>query len=303
MEYELAVMRDKYRGMERSLTALDFYTPKTKRDYNTLLQEYSEVIEYELNIMTEELFDRMLLFYQKIKRYGIPCEIIVFDERPITEDLGYPVEFLGLDIVYDMGESLIEDKINPAVLYLLNENGLCRTEEDVEKVIRYQNHGTVEWKPCYVYKLLVDEPTMCINLNNVSAKDIFDKIVRLFDAANTYIFEICGADAEGFLDNLKSDNYLLIKDKKHLFLKDLELLFVLSKDLEDVKVFVDNIGQYNEGYMYFYILKDEFELCDRQQIFEIIQKNKLVTVKVEDDGDALGISWKSVDKMNLFLAK
>lgn len=39
---------------------------------------------------------------------------------------------------------------------MINQNGLCRTEADVRETIPYQEHGGVEWKPCYIYKVILE---------------------------------------------------------------------------------------------------------------------------------------------------
>ena len=77
-----------------------------------------------------------------------------YDNNIITESFGYCVELLGIDIVHDMCESLLEDKISIDISYLINENGLCSSIQNIEKVICSQEHGTVDWKPCYVYRIV-----------------------------------------------------------------------------------------------------------------------------------------------------
>lgn len=49
------------------------------------------------------------------------------------------------------------DELNPQIMHLLNENGLCESVDDVVKAIPFQKHGDAEWNPCYVYKVILNE--------------------------------------------------------------------------------------------------------------------------------------------------
>lgn len=58
-------------------------------------------------------------------------------------------------------------------------------------------------------------------------------------------------------------------------------------------MFCEYIGNFNEGYMFSYILSSEIELYDKQQILEIVKEKTLLTVEVTDDGGMLEVSRES----------
>lgn len=125
-------------------------------------------------------------------------------------------------------------------------------------------------------------------------------IINVFPQNQNYLFEISGVDIDRFIEDMYSNNYLLKIDKKHRFIKNLPELLLFSNCLEDVKLFGQYIGSFNEGYMYLHILKREnIELCNEQHILNFIQENKLLTIEVESDGDILNVSCDDVEKMGL----
>ena len=156
MRYDLVPIKGKYRGMGRSLLATDLLKLKSSRESELLLAEYFEFLEYSQKL-NKIFFEKTIDFYEVLKEHNIPCEIIAYDDEVIKDVFGYSIEFLGIDIVHDMCESLISDELNPCIEKWMNINGLCSTEEVIEEVISYQDHGGVEWKPCYVYKVLNKE--------------------------------------------------------------------------------------------------------------------------------------------------
>lgn len=159
MWYCIALIGTTYRGMERLLTATDLYTPKTRSVFQDLIEDYFSYIPHvDEKPATPDSFQQVIAFYRRLLPFDLPCEIIACSSTPMQEVYGYPIQLLGIDIVHDQCESLLADEINPAIAHLLNENGLCRTKQDVATIIPFQNHGTVEWKPYYVYRVSVDEP-------------------------------------------------------------------------------------------------------------------------------------------------
>ncbi len=156
MRYDLVPIKGKYRGMARSLLATDLLNSKNRNKFEDLLEEYYEFLEYGQEI-SKQAFERVVAFYNVLKSYGITCEVIAYDENVLESIFGYSIEFLGLDIVHDMCESLIESELNSYVEKMINQNGLCRTESAVREIIPYQEHGGVEWKPCYIYKVILED--------------------------------------------------------------------------------------------------------------------------------------------------
>jgi len=157
MRYDIVSLGKKYRGMERSLTTSHLWNRNTKKIFEELLETYYLYIDIDFwDEINRSSFERICACYKKFLTHNIPCELIAYDILPIEDVYGYPIELLGIDIVHDMCESLISDNVNPKINHLLNENGLCRTVSDIDKIIPFQDHGTVAWSPCYVYKVKFD---------------------------------------------------------------------------------------------------------------------------------------------------
>lgn len=152
MHYDLVPIKGKYRGMGRSLLGTDLLNETSRNIFGLLLEEYYSFLEYSQS-QDRTSFEKMAVFGKILEEFDILYEIIVYDKKILTDAFGYPVELLGIDIVHDMCESLIAEGVNPQIIHVLNENGLCNTIEDVKRIIPYQNSGEVEWEPCYVYKV------------------------------------------------------------------------------------------------------------------------------------------------------
>ena len=124
-----------------------------------------------------------------------------------------------------------------------------------------------------------------------------ESIVNAFPENQNYLFEVCGIDVNRLIEDVKSDTYLLKVDERKKLAKELPRLYLLSHNREDVDVFARYIGSFNEGYMYFYILKNgNVPLSDEDAILDFVEKNKLVTVEVEVDGDVLHLSGDGVER-------
>lgn len=126
--------------------------------------------------------------------------------------------------------------------------------------------------------------------NLMDKKEIMMRIVNAFPEHHNYLFEICGVDVERFIEDAKSEKYLLKVDKSNKLIKDLPILYLFSNNLEDVNTFGKYIGSFNEGYMYFYILNNEnVPLHDEACVLDFIENNTLLTIEVDADGDALNL--------------
>lgn len=154
MYYDLVPIKGKYRGMGRSLLGTDLLNSETQKQFKYLLELYFEFIDYSQNI-NKQSFERTIKFCKILESYNVICELIVYDEEVLEEAFGYSIEFLGIDVVHDMCESLIEGGLCSGSEMIVNQNGLCKTMEDVEIMINNQDHGGVEWKGCYVYKVII----------------------------------------------------------------------------------------------------------------------------------------------------
>lgn len=158
MKVDIVSTLRKYQGMARSLEPLEGLNKNNKKYWKKVLDLNLSCIdlelEYGIKIEDKNIVNKWIMVCDDLKKYEIPCELIVYDDKPLNDAFGYDIEFLGIDIVHEMCESLIEDEVNPKISHLLNENGLCRNEKDVEKIIPFQDHGGDDWKPCYVYRLV-----------------------------------------------------------------------------------------------------------------------------------------------------
>lgn len=111
MRYDLVPIKGKYRGMARSLLATDLLNPKSRSKFELLLEEYFEFLEYSQD-MNKQAFEHMVAFCKVLREYNIMCEIIVYDDETLEDVFEHSIEFLGIDMVHDMCESLIEGKLN-----------------------------------------------------------------------------------------------------------------------------------------------------------------------------------------------
>lgn len=155
MQYDIVPIKGMYRGMDRVLTPEDFPILKSKEEYEVLSDKYDRYLQCYLELNGSDGLRSLVEFYKEFKSYDVDLEIIVYDNVPIKDAYGYCIELLGIDIVHDMCESLLAQDLNPRILCLLNENGLCESEADVNKIIPFQEHGDVTWRSCYVYKVKV----------------------------------------------------------------------------------------------------------------------------------------------------
>ncbi len=153
MKYDIVPIKTKYRGMGRLLTTNDFTSAKAKKNYMKLLENYFEYISFTELENDKRMFDKILEYYKILREHDVLCEIIVYDTSPIVNVFDKPIEFLGVDIVRDMSESLLENNAEKLQSALLNENLLCSRVTDVVNITEMCDHGDVKWEPCWVYKV------------------------------------------------------------------------------------------------------------------------------------------------------
>ncbi len=155
MIYDVVPIKGRYRGMGRLLSGVP-YTKRTKKEYYGLLNMYLDYLTELEQEPSKEGLIKLINFCDELLGREINCEVIAYEEHPIENAFGYALELLGIDIVHDMCESLLSECVEYKVLQVLNENELCVSEEDVLKLVPLLDHGGVEWRPCYVYKVLYD---------------------------------------------------------------------------------------------------------------------------------------------------
>ena len=153
MIYDIVPINNDYKGMDRILLATDLYTKQTKREYNLLLNKYYEYLSIVQQRPSKHGIVRLIELCEEFLKYGIKCEVIVYDITPIESVFGFDLDFLGIDIVHRMSESLLCDCGDHGIQKHLNENGLCSSKSQLYSIVPLLDHGNVKWSPCYIYKV------------------------------------------------------------------------------------------------------------------------------------------------------
>lgn len=145
-----------YKGMGRTFDTDCLLTKELKQYHNLLLDiyfRYNDIMVADMEV--HDCFMELVQIYNELKKYKVDCELIVYDDKPIEQVNLYDLKFLGIDIVHDLCETLLSEKKEKRISSFLNENGLCKSEEDVKRLIPMLKHGDVKWKPCYIYEVLI----------------------------------------------------------------------------------------------------------------------------------------------------
>ncbi len=153
MNYDIVPIKNHYRGMGRLLLATDLYTKQAKKEYNILLNDYYKYLSIIQQSPSSAGLVALVNLCKKFLRYGIKCEIIVYDNIPIQTFFGHDLEFLGVDITHEMSESLLYECDDYGIRKFLNQNGLCATDQHLNCIVPMLDHGDVKWDPCYVYRI------------------------------------------------------------------------------------------------------------------------------------------------------
>ena len=154
MKIDIVPIKENYRGIGRSLLATDLLTKKSKKDFAKLLEMYDAYLMLLEQPESQNVLEKLMDFEKILWQYEILCEIIAYDTKPIDSAYGYSVTWLGIDIVHDCCESLLENISDRRVQQILNKNGLYRNTADISKLLPLLDTGDVMWKPCYVYRVL-----------------------------------------------------------------------------------------------------------------------------------------------------
>ncbi len=155
MRFDIVSLNSSYRGIERSLSPYDFFSKPARKYYDELISCYFEYIELMCNPLNMHVFNELVEYYIKFDKFGVNCEMIVYDSEPLKDAFGRQIELLGIDVVYDMAESLLENpaSIDDIIKKQLNRFGLCKQLQDVNAVVQSGDSGTVSWIPCWVYRV------------------------------------------------------------------------------------------------------------------------------------------------------
>ena len=162
MRFDIVPENNSYSGIDRSLMPDNFLTPETKQHYDTLLAIYFSYLDLMCNpnepvCYDEKLFHLVRNFFRKFCDYNVSCEFIVFDTTPMGSVFGVSTELLGIDVVHDMAETLIDHNqlTSNTIWEKLNEKGLFRNLIDAKMAIDLFGVDGSSWTPCWVYKVLI----------------------------------------------------------------------------------------------------------------------------------------------------
>lgn len=158
MEIDIVPIKNNlYRGVERALTTEDLYSRHTKKHFNDLLKEYFDyldVISCETDLIT--MYKKILPFYHVLIQNNISCELIIFNECPISEFLNVEIELMGIDVLNQHYESLIVDYVEYPIKKFLNRNLLLNDIDYIESIKEILGSNILsehKWTPYYVYHL------------------------------------------------------------------------------------------------------------------------------------------------------
>lgn len=152
MYYDIVPIVRDYRGVAR-LFEFSQYTKQVHKQYNHLLERYFDYCSNVMKAPTREGMIELVDIHRVFLKQGIECEIIAFDTSPMETAFGYPVIFLGIDIVHTRYVSMLLECTNNEIWEYLNANGLCDSEEAARNIIPFINRDGAEWEPYYVYKV------------------------------------------------------------------------------------------------------------------------------------------------------
>lgn len=153
MNCDIVPVKNHYRGIGRVLLATDLYTKPVRKEYGILLNKYYEYLSNVQQYPSEDGLTKLINLCKEFSKYEVKCEVIAYDITPLETAFGYAVEFLGIDIVHRMAESLLCECTDYEIQKSLNKNGLCNSEQNLNHIIPLLDHGDVKWDPCYVYKV------------------------------------------------------------------------------------------------------------------------------------------------------
>lgn len=159
MRFNIVTKNAPYCGICRSVNTNDLLTQTARDSYDTLITLYFEYLDLMVHPTRDpynaQSFEKMIEYYTKFKELGVDCEVIAYDTMPLDDAFGRQIELLGIDVVCDLAESLLEDPtcMNDTVKKRLNRFGLCRDVGDAEIVLKNSDCGDNVWLPCFVYRV------------------------------------------------------------------------------------------------------------------------------------------------------
>ena len=163
---------DDYQGIDRWINDGEWVpmNPQQFREHNGALcfykngatyydpQRYAEIFnlfikyeEFNLRVDKDNGFNDTFKFYEYLRDY-IPCEVIVYDIKPITNIEGFKLTFLGYEVVdEEMSESYFSE------LYSSMEEATAKLEVAKKERLHWHQLYDLEedrnWVVCYVYRV------------------------------------------------------------------------------------------------------------------------------------------------------
>lgn len=141
------------------MSQLQYTRKKRYKIFESYFEDYCEYFEWWSllsDCLERQSLKKAIQYQEKFTEYGVACEIMLSIENPIDSVLGYPIKFLGIDIIDEWDEaplSSVFDGVPWSAQRLLNENGLCTNEEVAEAVMTILEGDHKKMKKIYIYKL------------------------------------------------------------------------------------------------------------------------------------------------------
>lgn len=149
---ELVPIDGRYRGNERALSDSWIWKTENVDRCEYLLERYFSCPIGACDGFSKPVLLKLIEVCDEFQNYDCACEIMVTADMPMETFFNYPLEFLGIDIIYDGTESLLEYKAEE-VRQFLNENDLCSTIGTADMVVAKLALDGLNWEPSYVYKV------------------------------------------------------------------------------------------------------------------------------------------------------
>lgn len=140
MEIRIVKMSE-YRGMDREIEVSDFKTIKSKKSFNSLIKRWADYTEiYYTSENLKEIYFLSKKLMEKLADNDIECEIILCTKEKGDYFLGEKTLFLGIDVIFDGGESVLKNFTGKR--NILNKNCLCDNTTIAKEVInKYSNNA------------------------------------------------------------------------------------------------------------------------------------------------------------------
>ena len=154
MRYDIIALGGSYLGIENCVGAMNYLSKQARKNYDKLFELYLNYLSNMELPFNQENFKKILTFYKALQASNVPCIVIAYDNKPLSDCYGYSIQFMGIDIVRDLCESMLSDTdFADRMISFLNQNGLCQDISFVKKILSFADTD-LKWEPCWVYQVL-----------------------------------------------------------------------------------------------------------------------------------------------------